>query len=94
MRPLSELIGPNVEAALGVVMSKECKRLDVGLGLVASRGEFRWSAIEAFTRGKRQPKLAELITLAWSFHEDPRDFLDKLLTQMNLPPGTRPVLNR
>jgi hypothetical protein len=61
---------------------------------VARRGDFTYSTIEAFQRGKRQPKLAAFIALAWALHEEPRDLFDKLLTAMHLPPGRRPVLNR
>ena len=66
----------------------------VHLSIVARRGEFPDSAVEASKRGKRQPNLAAFITLAWSLHEEPRELFDKLLSTMRLPPGTRPVLNR
>lgn len=94
MTPLYKSIGPDVELALGAVVSEECRRLDLSPWTVAARGEFGYSTVKAFKRGKRQPNLAGFITLAWSLHEEPRELFDKLLTEMRLPPGTRPVLNR
>ena len=94
MTPLYKSIGPDVELALGGVVSGECRRLDLSSWTIAARGEFPHSAVKAFKRGKRQPNLAGFITLAWALHEEPRELFDKLLTEMRLPPGTRPVLNR
>ena len=92
--PVYKSIGRDVELALGAVVSKECRRLDLSPWTVAHRGDFAYSTIKAFKRGKRQPNLAAFIALAWSLHEEPRELFDKLLTEMRLPPGTRPVLNR
>ena len=92
--PVYKSIGRDVELALGAVVSKECRRLDLSPWTVAHRGDFAYSTINAFKRGKRQPNLAAFIALAWSLHEEPRELFDKLLTEMRLPPGTRPVLNR
>ena len=94
MTPLYKSIAADVELALGKVVSEECRRRRVHPCIVARRGEFPDSAVEAFKRGKRQPNLAAFITLAWSLHEEPRELFDKLLSAMRLPPGTRPVLNR
>jgi hypothetical protein len=94
MRPVDEEIGPDVVRAFGSVVSEECQRLGVSTLTVARRGDFEYSMIEAFHRGRRQPKLAAFIALAWALHEEPRDLFDKLLTAMHLPPGRRPVLNR
>ena len=94
MTPLYKSIAADVEFALGKVVSEECRRRCVHPHIVARRGEFPDSAVEAFKRGKRQPNLAAFITLAWSLHEEPRELFDKLLSAMRLPPGTRPVLNR
>jgi hypothetical protein len=94
MTPLYKSIAADVELALGKVVSEECRRRCVHPRIVARRGEFPDSAVEAFKRGKRQPNLAAFITLAWSLHEEPRELFDKLLSAMRLPPGTRPVLNR
>jgi hypothetical protein len=94
MIPLYKTIGPDVELALGAVVARECQRLDVSPWTVAARGDFAASTVKAFKRGKRQPNLAGFIALAWSFHEEPRELFDKLLTEMRLPPWTRPVLNR
>jgi hypothetical protein len=94
MTPLYKSIAPDVELALGEVVSAECRRRRVHPHIVARRGEFPDSTVEAFKRGKRQPNLAAFITLAWSLHEEPRELFDKLLSAMKLPPGTRPVLNR
>jgi len=94
MTLLYKSIAPDVELALGKVVSAECRRLRVHPRTVARRGEFPDSAVQAFRRGKRQPNRAAFTALAWSLHEEPRDLFDKLLTAMRLPPGTRPVLNR
>ena len=92
--PVYKSIGPDVELALGAVVSAECRRLDLSPWTVALRGDFAYSTVKAFKRGKRQPNLAAFIALAWSLHEEPRELFDKVLTAMRLPPGTRPVLNR
>ena len=94
MCPVHEEIRPDVEQAFGSVVSEECQRLGLSTLMVARRGDFTYATIEAFQRGKRQPKLAAFIALAWALHEEPRDLFDKLLTTMHLPPGRRPVLNR
>lgn len=86
-------IAPDVERALGEVMLAECKSREVSFWTVASRAEFSQSTVKAFTRGKRQPKLAAFIALAWALHMEPRELFDKLLTAMRLPPGKRPVLH-
>ena len=92
--PFYKTIDLDVELALGAVVSEECRRLHLSPYTVAKRGDFAYSMINAFKRGKRQPNLAAFIALAWSLHEEPRELFDKLLTEMRLPPGTRPVLNR
>jgi hypothetical protein len=92
--PVYKSISSDVELALGAVVSEECRRLDLSPWTVARRGDFAYSTVKAFKRGKRQPNLAAFIALAWSLHEEPRELFDKLLTAMRLPPGTRPVLNK
>lgn len=92
MTPFYKSIAPDVELALGAVLSEECRRLDVSPVTVAMRGDFGFSTIKAFKLGKRQPNLAGFIALAWSLHEEPRELFDKLLIAMKLPPGARPVL--
>jgi hypothetical protein len=92
--PVYKSIEPDVEFALGAVVSEECRRLDLSPWTVAIRGDFAYSTIKAFKRGKRQPNLAAFIALAWSLHEEPRELFDKLLNAMRLPPGTRPVLTK
>ena len=92
--PVYKSISPDVELALSDVVSAECNRLGLSPWTVAIRGDFAYSTIKAFKRGKRQPNLAAFIALAWSLHEEPRELFDKLLTAMRLPPGKRPVLNR
>ena len=93
MQPIYKEIAPDVERALGEVMLAECKGRNVPAWIVASRADFAQSTVKAFTRGKRQPKLATFIALAWALHMEPRDLFDKLLTTMRLPPGKRPVLH-
>ena len=66
MTPLYKSIGPDVELALGAVVSEECRRLDVSPWTVAARGDFAFSTVKAFKRGKRQPNLAGFIALAVS----------------------------
>ena len=55
MTPLYKSIASDVELALGEVVSAECRRQRVHPRIVARRGEFPDSAVEAFKRGKRQP---------------------------------------
>ena len=88
MTSLYKSTGPDVELALGAVVSEECRRLDLSPWTVATRGESGYSTVKAFKRGKRQPNLAGFITLAWSLHEEPRELFDKLLTAMNAWPST------
>lgn len=94
MMPIYKEIAPDIEKALGEVVSEEFRQSDLSLWTVAARGEFSISTVKAIKRGKRQPNLAAFITLAWSLHEEPRELFDKLLTAMRLPPGARPVLNK
>ena len=66
MQPIYKEIAPDVERALGEVMLAECKGRNVPAWTIASRAEFAQSTVKAFTRGKRQPKLATFIALAWA----------------------------
>ena len=76
--PVYKSIVPDVESALGAVVSAKCRRLGLSPWAVAARGDFAYSTIKAFKHGKRQPNLAAFITLAWSLHEEPRELFDKL----------------
>ena len=93
MKPIYQEIAPDVERAFGEVMLAECKGRNLPTWTVASRADFAQSTLKSFTRGKRQPKLAAFIALAWALHMEPRELFDKLLTAMRLPPGKRPVLH-
>lgn len=91
MKPLHKTIQPDVEAALAVVMTRECARLHVDVGKIPARGQSNLNPVKSLGRGQREPGAAEFFTFAWSLHEDPRELFDKPLTQMRLPPGSRPV---
>jgi hypothetical protein len=64
MTPQYKSIAPDVELALGAVVSHECRRLNTSPWTVAARGEFPYSTVQALKRGERQPNLAVLVTLA------------------------------
>ena len=92
--PLYKSITACLQEALGGVLSEERKRLGLVPESFAQLAHFPVSAIKAFEKCERQPKLAAFITLAWSCDQDPRELLDKLLLRMGLPLGSRPVLHR
>ena len=92
MPPLHKRIHPDVELALGVLLTQECKRLPFSTRGVAGRGGFTHSRVNALRRGECVPNLAEFIVLTWALNKDPRELFDQLLTEMRLAPGWRPQM--
>jgi hypothetical protein len=85
-------IGAALEPALGDALVAESSRLRLDPENIASLAGVSWYRYRAFARGDNQPNLSTFVAIAWVLDQDPRELLDKLLLQMGLPPGTRPVI--
>ena len=85
-------IGAALEPALGDVLVAESSRLQLDPEDIGSLAGISWYRYRAFARGDNQPNLSTFVAVAWVLDQDPRELLDKLLLQMGLPPGTRPVI--
>jgi len=88
-----ERIGKTLKLALGDVLFNERSRRDLHPLTIANHAQVGDSHYRALDRGTAQPNISTFIAIAWALDQDPRDLLDKLLLQMGLPPGTRPVIS-
>ena len=85
---ISALLKP----ALGDVLHTEQSKRRLCPDWITARAQIGKSGYAAFERGKSEPNLSKFIAIAWALDQDPRVLLDKLLTQMGFPNGTRPIM--
>jgi hypothetical protein len=86
-------IGAAIEPAFGDVLFMEKSRLKVSAIRIAQHAQVSESRYRAFDRGHSQPNLSTFIAIAWALGQDPRDLFEKLLLQVGLRPGMRPVIS-
>jgi DNA-binding XRE family transcriptional regulator len=90
----SQWVAASLQPALGDLLSEERKRLNLSPIAMASWAEIGESHYRAIDRGDRQPSLSTFVAIAWTLGQDPRELFDKLLFQMGLPPGARPIIRQ
>lgn len=86
-------IGAALEPALGDVLVAEGSRLNLHPEHTAALAGVSGYRYRAFARGEKQPNLSTFVAIAWVLDQDPRELFDKLLLQMGLPSGTRPIIS-